>query len=142
MLIQAKITSHLRQKGRNTNKNDHTLLFRHNHHQYNQGSPHINVDGTLSRDDSTLSRLNMKIIKSREDHYDVLYLLKFYINLHLQSFHVSMLTHSPYKRRHIIDFSFSHCNLEIKTRRSQPIWIMYVILLILNVYYCRNISSI
>lgn len=112
-------TSHLRQKGRSTNKNDHTLLFRHNHHQYNQGLPN-NVDETLSRDDSTLSRLNMKIIKSREDHYDVSYLLKFYINLHLQSFNRSMLTHSPYKRRYIIDFSFSHRDPKSKTRRSQP----------------------
>lgn len=78
LLIQARVTAHLPQKGQHTRRNDNTLeppttttnVIR---------NQHTNFDSTLSKHDNTPSKLNMKIFKSSPGHSEVLYLLTFYI---------------------------------------------------------------
>lgn len=78
LLIQSRVTAHLPQKGQHTRRNDNTLVPPTTTTNIIRNQ-HTNFDSTLSRNESTPSRLNMKKIKSSHDHYEVSYLLTFYI---------------------------------------------------------------
>lgn len=78
LLIQARVIAHLRQKGQHTRRNDNTLVPPTTTTNVIRDQ-HINFYSTLSKNDSTPSKLNMKIIKSSPGHSEVSYLLTFYI---------------------------------------------------------------
>lgn len=123
LLIQARVTAVLRQKGQHYRRNDNTLVPPKTTTNAIRDQ-HTHFDSTLSKNDSTPSRLNMKIIKSSPGHSELSHLLTFYI----YSRSTSMLTHSPYKHSCIIEFVSSHRNPKIKTRKPRPNSLIYIIL--------------
>lgn len=78
LLIQARVTADLRQKGQHTRRNDNTLVPPTTTTNVIRDQ-HSNFDLTLSKNDNTPSRLNMKIIKSSPGHSELSHLLTFYI---------------------------------------------------------------
>lgn len=78
LLIQARVTADLRQKGQHTRRNDNTLVPPTTTTNVIRDQ-HTNFDLTLSKNDNTPIRLNMKIIKSSPGHSELSHLLTFYI---------------------------------------------------------------
>lgn len=78
LLIQARVTAHLRQKGQHQRRDDNTLVPPTTPTNVIRDQ-HTNFDSTLSKNDNTPSRLNMKIIKSSPGHSELSHLLTFYI---------------------------------------------------------------